>query len=58
MVDGQLHSNMGGASWSGKINLADKRPSYDLHVAVNDFDLQQVEQSNKALPASLIFAAL
>jgi autotransporter translocation and assembly factor TamB len=53
MVDGQLRSPMGGARWSGKINLADKRPSYDLHAAVNDFDLEQIGQSNKALNGKL-----
>ncbi|MGN6735983.1 MAG: translocation/assembly module TamB domain-containing protein [Candidatus Binatia bacterium] len=53
MVHGQLRSPMGGASWSGKINLADKRPSYDLYAAVNDFDLEQVGQSNKALNGKL-----
>src|SRR5689334_309457 len=53
IVDGQLRSPMGGASWSGKINLADKRPSYDLYAAVNDFDLEQIGQSNKALNGKL-----
>ena len=36
---------MGGANWSGKINLADKRPSYDVHFAVKDLDVQQVVES-------------
>jgi translocation and assembly module TamB len=54
-VDGRLNSTTGGANWSGKINLADKRPSYDLHVAVKDFDLQQVGQSSKALNGKLNF---
>ena len=53
IVDGQLHSTIGGASGSGKINLADKRPSYDLHVAIKDFDLQQVGQSSNALNGKL-----
>jgi len=44
-IDGQLKSNMGGANWSGKINLADKRPSYDVHFAVKDLDVQQVVES-------------
>ncbi|HEX5607814.1 MAG TPA: translocation/assembly module TamB domain-containing protein [Candidatus Binatia bacterium] len=54
-IDGRLNSTTGGANWSGKINLADKRPSYDLQIAVKDFDLQQVGQSSKALNGKLNF---
>jgi len=49
MVDGQLRSTMGGASWSGKINLADKRPSYDLNLVLKDLDLQNVAQSDRPI---------
>ena len=49
MVDGQLRSTMGGASWSGKINLADKRPSYDLNLMLKDLDLQNVAQSDRPI---------
>jgi len=52
-IDGRLNSAMGGANWSGKINLADKRPSYDLDVTVKDFDLQSAAQSGQAISGKL-----
>src|SRR5262249_23350031 len=52
-IDGQLKSAMGGANWSGKISIADKRPSYDLNLAVQDLDLQKVSQSGQAINGKL-----
>ncbi|HEX7229046.1 MAG TPA: AsmA family protein, partial [Candidatus Binatia bacterium] len=51
-IDGRLNSAMGGANWSGKINLAEKRPSYDLNLTVNDFDLNAA-QSDQAINGKL-----
>jgi autotransporter translocation and assembly factor TamB len=52
-IDGRLNSAMGGANWSGKINLADKRPSYDLDLTVKDFDVQSAAQSGQAINGKL-----
>jgi hypothetical protein len=40
-IDGRLEGKLGGANWSGKISLGDKRPSYDLALTVKNLDVQK-----------------
>jgi autotransporter translocation and assembly factor TamB len=54
-IDGQLQSKMGGANWSGKVNLAEKRPSYALNLAVNDFAIEKVAQGSNTINGNLNF---
>ena len=54
-VDGRLKSNLGGANWSGKIVLDEKRPSYDLALTVKDLDIQKTAGGGKALQGKLNF---
>jgi autotransporter translocation and assembly factor TamB len=49
VVDGGLKGKLGGANWSGKIALSDKRPSYELALSVNDLDVE------KAIPGGNSF---
>ena len=51
-IDGRLKSNLGGANWSGKIALNEKRLSYDLALAVKDLDVQKGVAGAKPLQAA------
>ena len=44
-VNGRLASQMGGAEWTGKIGLSEKRPPYELNLSVKDLDLRKVSAS-------------
>ena len=55
IIDGRLKSKMGGAHWSGKVLLGDKRPGYELTLEVKDFDIQKISQSGKAIDGKLNF---
>jgi autotransporter translocation and assembly factor TamB len=52
-IDGQLKSKLGGANWSGKIALIDKRPSYELTLAIKDFDMKQTASNGTAFSSKL-----
>lgn len=54
-VDGRLKGKLGGANWSGKIVLHDKRPSYDLALTVKDLDIQKAAVGGKPLQGKLNF---
>lgn len=54
-IDGRLKSNLGGANWSGKIVLNEKRPSYDVALTVKDLDIQKTVAGGKALQGKLNF---
>ncbi|HMF48802.1 MAG TPA: translocation/assembly module TamB domain-containing protein, partial [Candidatus Saccharimonadales bacterium] len=54
-VEGRLKSKLGGAHWSGKIVLNDKRPSYDLALAVKDLDIQKAVAGGKPLQGKVNF---
>ncbi len=54
-IDGRLKSNLGGANWSGKILLNEKRPSYQVAFAVKEFDIQKSGAGAKALQGKLNF---
>ena len=54
-IDGSLKSNLGGANWSGKILLIEKRPSYQVALAVKDLDIQKSGAGGKALQSKLNF---
>ena len=54
-IDGRLKSNLGGATWSGKIVLDEKRPSYDVALTVKDLDIQKTAAGGKALQGKLNF---
>ena len=54
-VDGRLKSNLGHATWSGKIVLDEKRPSYDVALSVKDLDIQKTAGGGKALQGKLNF---
>jgi autotransporter translocation and assembly factor TamB len=40
-VDGRLQSKLGGAEWSGKVALSEKRPPYELALSVKDLDIEK-----------------
>ena len=52
-VDGQLAGNMGGAKWSGKLVLQEKRPSFELALAVKDFAVEKAVQNANAMKGKL-----
>ena len=52
-IDGQLKSKLGGANLSGKIALGDKRPGYELTLAVKDLDVQQVASNGTTVSSKL-----
>ena len=58
IIDGRLKSKMGGAHWSGKVLLGDKRPGYELTLEVKDFDIRRYRKAAKPLTANSIFKAL
>jgi hypothetical protein len=41
VLQGRLEGNMGAANWSGKVGLKDKRPTYDLALAVKDLVIEK-----------------
>jgi autotransporter translocation and assembly factor TamB len=41
-LDGRLKSKLGGAEWSGKVALSEKRPPYELALSVKDLDIEKV----------------
>jgi len=45
---GRLASQMGGAEWTGKVGLTEKRPPYELNLAVRNFDLRKVSADGAA----------
>jgi len=53
VLNGRLKSKLGGADWSGKITLGAKQPSYELALAVKDFDLQKAFAKGKTLEGKL-----
>lgn len=55
MLDGRLKSKLGGANWSGKVALGDKRPSYELALTVRDLDVQKAVPNGKAIDSKLNF---
>ncbi len=54
-VDGRLQGKLGGANWSGKIALTEKRPSYDLTLEVKDLDIEKAVAADQALSGKLNF---
>jgi autotransporter translocation and assembly factor TamB len=52
-VDGRLKSKLGGANWTGKIALNNKRPIYELALSVKDLDIQKVSPDGKAVEGKL-----
>jgi autotransporter translocation and assembly factor TamB len=54
-VDGRIQGNLGGANWSGKINLNEKQPSYDVALTVKDLDVQRSVAGDKPLQGKLNF---
>ena len=53
VLDGRLRSKLGGANWSGKVGLGDKRPTYDLALSVKDLDIQKALPDGKAVEGKL-----
>jgi autotransporter translocation and assembly factor TamB len=45
LLDGQLSGSLGGANWSGKVALKDKRPAYDLALTVKNLAVEKVAQN-------------
>jgi autotransporter translocation and assembly factor TamB len=54
-IEGQIKGNLGGANWSGKIGLSEKRPNYDLAWTVRDLDVQKVVSGGAPLQGKLNF---
>jgi autotransporter translocation and assembly factor TamB len=52
-IDGQLNGHFGGAQWSGKVALQEKRPSYDFALAVKDFALEKAVQNANTIKGKL-----
>jgi autotransporter translocation and assembly factor TamB len=52
-VDGTLKGKLGGASWSGKIALSDRRPPYELALSVNDLDVQKAIPNGNSFQGKL-----
>jgi hypothetical protein len=52
-LDGRLKSKLGGANWSGKVALGNKRPTYELALAVKELDVQKALPDGKALEGKL-----
>lgn len=42
VLSGRLESTLGAARWSGNIGFAKARPTYDLTIAVKDFNIERV----------------
>jgi autotransporter translocation and assembly factor TamB len=55
VLNGRLASKLGGAEWSGKVALSEKRPSYDLVLSVKDLDLKNVSANGAAAESKLNF---
>ena len=51
---GRLKSEIGGASWNGKISFKDK-PAYDLALSVDNLDIQKTASGADALKGNLNF---
>ena len=45
LLDGQLNGSMGGATWSGKVALKEKRPAYDFALTLKDLAVERVAQN-------------
>src|SRR5262245_6008330 len=52
-LDGRLKSKLGGASWSGKVALGNKLPTYELALAVKELDIQKALPDGKAVESQL-----
>jgi autotransporter translocation and assembly factor TamB len=55
LLDGRLDSQMGGANWSGKVALKNKRPSYDLALAVKDLAIEKAVPNAATMKGRLNF---
>ena len=53
LLDGRLEGNMGAASWSGKVGLKDKRPTYELALAVKDLAIEKAVPNAAAMKGKL-----
>ena len=48
VFEGRLEGGLGGAKWSGKVGLKDKRPTYEVALAVKDIAIEKaVSNANK-----------
>jgi autotransporter translocation and assembly factor TamB len=54
-LDGRVKSQMGGADWSGKIALKEKRPSYEIALSVKNLDVQKTVPDGQALQGKINF---
>jgi autotransporter translocation and assembly factor TamB len=52
-LDGRLDGKAGAASWSGKVALQGKRPTYEASIALKDFDPGAAGGGNSALKGKL-----
>jgi autotransporter translocation and assembly factor TamB len=41
VFEGRLEGGLGGANWSGKVGLKDKRPTYEVALAVKDLAIEK-----------------
>jgi hypothetical protein len=54
-LDGSVKSQLGGANWSGKIALKEKRPSYEIALSVKNLDVQKTVPDGQALQGKINF---
>jgi translocation and assembly module TamB len=55
--EGNLKSKLGGAGWSGKIALGERRPTYDLALSVENLDVERMVRTGEGLQGKLSFRA-
>ncbi len=53
--EGNLKSKLGGAAWTGKIALGERRPTYELALSVQNLDVEQTMTKGEALQGKLNF---
>ncbi|HKY06799.1 MAG TPA: translocation/assembly module TamB [Candidatus Binatia bacterium] len=51
--DGRLEGGLGSANWSGKVALKEKRPTYDLALAVKDLAIEKALQDAEKMTGKL-----
>ncbi len=57
-IDGRLASQLGGADWSGKVNLNEgKRPPYELALSVKNLDIRNASANGAGAASKLNFQA-
>ena len=55
VVDGKVEGNLGSANWAGKFGLKEKRPTYDLALAVKDLAIEKAVSNADKIKGKLNF---